>query len=132
MDFPSSERFSERRADFEKALSRLEEALREPETPLIRDATIQRFEFTYELAWKTMKLWLAEKGILVRNPKDTLQAALEQGLISDGAAWSHLHAARNLTSHTYEEENAIQIYETLKDSGLALFLALQKNLKISP
>lgn len=103
-----SDRFEQRYQHFTAVLTRLQDALLETNAPadLIRDAVIQRFEFTYELAWKTMKDWLAQKDIDVRNAKDTLKEALAQGVIADGNRWSVLHEARNLTSHTYDEATA--------------------------
>ena len=114
---------------FEKALSQLEKALNEPENEFIRDATIQRFEFTYELAWKTLKAYLATLDIVVLNPKETLKVAYQQGLLVDGDGWSKLHLNRNLTSHTYDAEIAESIYHYLKIDGLALFLSLKQKLE---
>jgi nucleotidyltransferase substrate binding protein (TIGR01987 family) len=117
-------RLAERISDFLTAVTRLEEALVQPEDSFMRDATIQRFEFTYELAWKALKLWLESKDIIVLNAKDTLQAALEQGLLADGNGWSQLHRMRNLTSHTYDEAQAVQVYRFIKNDGFQLFRAL--------
>lgn len=119
-----SNRLIERVSDFLTAVTRLEEALAQPENSFIRDATIQRFEFTYELAWKALKLWLETKDITTLNAKDTLQAALEQGQLSDGNGWSQLHRMRNLTSHTYDEAQAVQVYRFIKNDGFQLFRAL--------
>ena len=54
-----SERFQQRKADFQKAVSLLEEACAQPENSFLRDSIIQRFEFCWELAWKMLKLRLA-------------------------------------------------------------------------
>ncbi len=86
--------------------------------------TIQRFEFTYELAWKTLKLYLETKDIDVRNAKDTLKAAFEQGLIQNADDWSELHQKRNLTSHTYDEALAQEIYLFIKQKGIHLLQTL--------
>ena len=115
----NSTRLFERIADYRKALARLHQAL--AETDLVRDATIQRFEFTFEMAWKAMKLYLEFKGVDVRNPKDTLREALAQGLIGDGNAWTELQEQRNLTSHTYDEGIAKSVFSFLRSKGAALF-----------
>lgn len=122
------ERYDERLADFGQALMRLEEAMQMPETDIVRDSIVHRFEFTYELAWKTMKRWLEAKGIVVRNPKDTLTAALEQEVIEDGNAWSELQKCRNITSHTYNEEYAKKVVAFLRKEGLSLMKTAHRRL----
>lgn len=122
-------RLAERSRDFLSALSRLEEALAQPENSFLRDASIQRFEFTYELAWKAIKLWLETKDIVALNAKETLQAALDQGLIGDGNSWSQLHRMRTLTSHTYDEAQALLVYRFIKTDGARLFSELSVKVK---
>jgi nucleotidyltransferase substrate binding protein (TIGR01987 family) len=114
---------------FEKALNQLEKALKQPKSEYIRDAVIQRFEFTYELAWKTIKAYLSTLDLTVLSPKEALKVAYQQGLITDAAAWSELHVKRNLTSHTYDEVLADEIYGYLQKEGLSLFLSLQQTLR---
>jgi nucleotidyltransferase substrate binding protein (TIGR01987 family) len=116
-----SARLFQRIADYRKALTRLHEALEQSESDLVRDAAIQRFEFTFELAWKAMKLFLEFKGIDARGPKDALREALAQGLISDGNAWTELLEQRNLTSHTYDEGIARGVFSFVRAKGAALF-----------
>ncbi len=117
-------RLSQRIAEFRKAVQRLEAACRQPKDEFIRDSVIQRFEFCYELAWKMLKLRLAEEDIDVRSPKATLQAALEMGLIDDGNAWTELHRVRNLTTHTYDESLAEEVYTFVCRIGLPLLQRL--------
>lgn len=123
-----SERFQQRRAEFDKALQRLTMALAQERNEYTQDAVIQRFEFTYELAWKALKNLLAMKDIDVRNAKDTLKAAYQQGLIQDANAWSLLHQQRNLTSHTYDSQLADEVYDFVAQQGVTLFKALQTTL----
>ncbi|MFS2139552.1 HI0074 family nucleotidyltransferase substrate-binding subunit [Duganella sp. Dugasp56] len=115
---------AERVNDFLTAMTRLEEALAQPEDSFMRDATIQRFEFTYELAWRSLKLWLETKDISALNAKDTLQAALEQGLLVDGNGLNQLHRMRNLASHAYDETQARQVYRFIKNDGFQLLRVL--------
>ncbi len=63
---------------------------------------VQAFEFSYELAWKTMKKVLEERGQKTGSPKDTFRKALEEGLIDDPELWFDFQEKRNLTVHTYE------------------------------
>jgi len=123
-----NERFQQRRAEFDKALQRLTMALAQERNEYTQDAVIQRFEFTYELAWKALKNLLAMKDIDVRNAKDTLKAAYQQGLIQDANAWSLLHQQRNLTSHTYDSQLADEVYDFVAQQGVTLFKALQTTL----
>ncbi|MBN1960395.1 MAG: nucleotidyltransferase substrate binding protein [Deltaproteobacteria bacterium] len=125
-----SRRLFERIAEYKKALARLQQALQEPENELIRDAVIQRFEFTFELAWKTIKLYLEFQNIEVRSPRDTLREALKLGLIDDGNVWSLLLEKRNLTSHTYDENLAIEVYQFVKYTGVRLFLELESKIEL--
>ena len=90
------------------------------------DASIQRFEFTIELFWKLLKRILEEQGIEVLYPKEVLKKAYAGGLIDDEKAWLGMLKDRNLTSHTYDEELADEVYEHIKLNYPILEKALQK------
>lgn len=119
-----TERLGERIADYLKALGQLEKAAQQPKDEYLRDSVIQRFEFTHELAWKMLKLRLEEEDIFVKTPRETMQAALQAGLIEDGNAWSDLQKMRNLTSHTYNEDLADDVYTYIIEQGVQLFKQL--------
>ncbi len=78
------------------------------------DATIQRFEFTFELFWKTMKTFLNQKGVEVNYPKDVLKEAYASHFLEDEAIWLGMIKDRNLTSHTYDEALADEIFNRMK------------------
>lgn len=78
------------------------------------DATIQRFELTIELFWKLLKRILASKGIEVLYPKDVLRQAYAGKLIDNEDAWLNMLRDRNLTSHTYNEDLADEIYGNIR------------------
>ncbi len=118
------ERFNERKQELITAVQRLEEACAQPFTSFIRDSVIQRFEFSWELAWKALRLKLEMEGILVNTPRETWQEALQAGLIEDGNAWSEAQKKRNLTSHTYDEKLADEVYSYVLQQGLPLFRQL--------
>lgn len=122
----SMERLSERSADFLKASTRLSEACAQPFDSFIRDSVIQRFEFCWELAWRTLKLRLEFLGVVAANPRDVFKEALVAGLIHDGNAWSEAQRMRNLSSHTYDEKLAEQVYEFVKNKGDILFQDLAR------
>jgi len=110
----SEERFIERKADVRESTNRLAEAVVLPESDLIRDATIQRFEFTFEVVWKTLKLYLEHQGHECGGPRQTLKKAFAEKLIvtpEDADAWFRMLEDRNLTSHAYDEALASQIYQ---------------------
>ena len=112
---------------FVRALARLEEALREPATPLVRDACIQRFEFCFELGWKAIQEALRREGRDCTSPRSCLREAFKQRWIESEEAWSRLLADRNLTSHTYDEALAEAIYGRLGDHR-SLFASLRERL----
>jgi nucleotidyltransferase substrate binding protein (TIGR01987 family) len=120
----NTERFKERQQELMTAVRRLEEACAQPFSSFIRDSVIQRFEFCWELAWKTLRLKLEAEGILVNTPRETWQQALQAGLIADGNAWSEAQKKRNLTSHTYDEKLADEVYSYVLHHGLPLFQQL--------
>ncbi len=109
-------RFGERRKEFSNAVQRLEEALEEKENDIIIDGVLHRFEFTFELAWKTMKDYLEYVGIIDKtgNPREIIKSAFEYGMIEDGETWIKMMLARNSLSHLYDEEKSREIYQDIK------------------
>ena len=106
----SDERFDLALAHFQKALARLHDALAQLETEFIRDAVIQRFEFTFETAWKAMYRWLRARGVdLDEDAYATIPEAFKRRLISDAQRWGDMRKYRNLTSHTYNEPLALEV-----------------------
>ncbi|WP_446899007.1 HI0074 family nucleotidyltransferase substrate-binding subunit [Clostridium sp. LBM24168] len=83
---------------------------------LLRDVLIQRFEFTFELAWKTLKEVFEDEGLIgLNSPKSVLREAFSAGLIEDEKLWINMLKDRNSTSHMYSESNAVEISENIKD-----------------
>lgn len=109
--------------DLGRALSKLKESLsRDPEKDdIVIDATIQRFEFTYELSWKLMKSYLEYNGVTdISSPRITIKTAFKEGLIEDGELWLKMLEDRNRTSHTYDEATALDIYNNIRDTYITL------------
>ena len=101
-------------ASLGRAIARSKKA---PEDEELRDAVIQRFEFTFELAWKTLKRQLeqevAEPASIDRLAfHDLLREAAERGVLADVEAWMEYRRQRNITAHTYDEAKAKSVYET--------------------
>ncbi len=100
--------------NFKHALERLKEAAQEfsrsDASDVVRDGLIQRFEFTYELAWKTIKEYLEDIGIVDKNsPKAVIKEAYAQKIIINEKNWLLMLRDRNMTSHVYKEEAAQEI-----------------------
>lgn len=102
--------------NFGKAVASLALSVAQPKSEFIRDSVIQRFEFTYELAWKAIRKQLIEEigesGADLLSRKDLFRKALQQRIIFDFDAWVLYHEARNSTSHNYNEANAERVYQT--------------------
>ena len=78
------------------------------------DATIQRFEFTFELAWKFLKDYFFERDIELNYPKEVIQQAFKVNLIDNEHVWIKMLKDRNMTSYTYDEKLADEIYLRIK------------------
>ena len=117
--------------DYHKALHRLEIALTKTldEDDLYLDATIQRFEFTFELAWKLMKAVLEYEGIEATSPRSSIREAWKQHLIGDAEKWLDMQVKRNLSSHTYNEETAQDIYRHIKEDYIVLLQDLDQEIR---
>ena len=112
------------RADSLRALQALDEALvrwaATPTDTLYRDGLIQRFEFCFELAWKTVQAIAADEGTPLRSPKTALAHALRAGWTGDEPLWFRMLEARNLCSHTYDADTAQEVAEQIADFAIAL------------
>lgn len=98
--------------EFEKAVTALGKALALPEDDITRDASIQRFEFCIELAWKVSRRGL---GTGASAPKQVVREMGQAGLISDVPLWLEAIDKRNLSSHTYNERLAREVYGFARD-----------------
>lgn len=110
-------RYEERKQDLNKAIDRLKEALEIEENEIVIDGAIHRFEFTFELAWKTMKDYLEYIGIIqgIGSPREIIKTAYENGIIEDGDNWIKMMLARNSLAHLYDEEKSREIYIEIKE-----------------
>jgi nucleotidyltransferase substrate binding protein (TIGR01987 family) len=99
------------------------------EQDVLRDATIQRFEFTFELAWKMLKDIYWQEGIQLNSPKEVFKHAFSSGLIKDEKIWLNMLQDRNLTSHTYNEDLSKDVFASLP-LYLEEFLKLKEQIKL--
>lgn len=115
-----------RRVDqFARALDRLREVVAmEASAPLVTDAAMQRFEFTFELAWKCLKAAVEASGAVAPMPREAIKQAFAAGWITDEALWLSLMKARNESSHIYDEAAALRIFELVRSNMPAFEEAL--------
>jgi nucleotidyltransferase substrate binding protein (TIGR01987 family) len=127
-------------ADFKNALSRLEEShdrsivLQKSEAfSFYRDSTIQRFEFTLEIAWKSVKTFLLEvEGIECRSPKSCIREFFTTAHLDKSQTQMMLQMVddRNLATHTYHEALADEIFASIK-TYITLFHSIHSELSSS-
>ena len=97
-----------------KALSSLENALALPLNDIVRDAVIQRFEYTFELTWKTLKVAGEYMGTECNSPREAIKTGFKLGWIQSPDLWFEAMEARNKTSRTYDEDTAKDVYAVAK------------------
>lgn len=110
------EQLGERLNATRRALDTLAEALRMPFSVIVRDAAIQRFEYSFESLWKLLQAYLGTaEGIVSNSPKQCFREALKVGLLAaeDAEHCLEMTDDRNLTSHTYIEAIAVAIFGKL-------------------
>ena len=124
-------RWEQRFSNFRKALKKLSEAvlyikdetdekeveiqsnedMKEVLGEIIKEGLIQRFEYTYEMAWNVMKDYALYQGNSeLAGSRDAIRYAFSANLIKDGELWMDMMKSRIKTSHTYNEETANEIY----------------------
>ena len=128
-------RWIQRLASFSKAFNQLEDAVslsKERQlSKLEEQGVIQAFEYTHELAWKTLKDFLEERGNdALYGSKDVTRAAFKLGLIDNGDVWMDMIKSRNQTSHTYNEDIAVEIVNAVVSNYFKNFKLLYERLHI--
>ena len=109
-------------SSLEDALKSFEEAMvSPPKSELERDGVIQRFEYTFELCWKSIRKLLLEQGRseVSSSPKPLFRDAMQEHLIKDLDTWFSFIDARNRTSHTYHKKTAEQVFKDIRDNNFA-------------
>ncbi len=126
-------RWIQRFDNYKKALHQLSNAVKlanERElSDLEKQGLIQAFEFTHELAWKTLKDFLNHKGNKeIYGSKDAVKEAFKYDILENGEIWMDMIKSRNRTSHTYNEEVADKIIKSITTGYLSNFEKLLKRL----
>lgn len=111
-------RWEQRFTNFEKAFLQLKSAVDNFEKldKLSREGLVQRFEYTFELAWKTMKDYLESNGIITKFPRETIKHAFQTEIINKGEVWLDMLEKRNMLAHTYDEKNFNEATEVIVKS----------------
>ena len=124
-------RWHQRLVNFTKAFNQLERFIGEDElNEMEEQGLIKAFEYTYELSWKTLQDLLKDKGYLnIVGPRPVIEQSFQDGYILDGKGWMRMHNSRNLTSHTYDEETAKEIIESIRNEYFGLLKSLQIKLE---
>ena len=127
-------RWKQRFSNYKKALARLSDAVYLSEqrglSELEKQGLIQAFEYTHELAWKVMQDFFIYQGNTeIRGSRDATREAFKYGLIKDGETWIDMVLKRNMTSHTYNESTAEEIYKKITQSFHLLFIEFEKQME---
>ena len=124
-------RWRQRFGNFKKALGQLERFLEKSDlNELEIQGLVQAFEYTFELAWKTLQDLLIFKGFSgIAGPKPVLQQSFEDGYIGNGDGWVRMLESRNLASHTFNEEIASRIVNEIRREYFKLMQSLMIRLE---
>lgn len=129
-------RWIQRFNNYRKALTRLGEAVTLAEerelSDLEQQGLIQGFEFTFDLAWKTLQDYLRHHKRPNDNggPNVIIEQALADGIIKGDEVWKAMKKSRDLTSHSYDGETADDIAENILDTYHGLFIQLETRLRL--
>ncbi len=127
MNKPQDIRWQQRFANFQKALAQLQKFIDKKElSELEQQGLIKAFEYTYELAWTTLKDYLEFQGETeLFGSRDCIRKAFQVGLISAGETWMDMLKSRIKTSHTYNQETADEITRAVFNDYHPLFLSFR-------
>lgn len=115
--------------NFSKSFKVLKRSL-EIENPseVERGGVIQFYEMSFELAWKMIKDYLQEEGFDVKSPRAAIKQGIQIELLDDPHKWMDALEDRNLTAHTYDEETAKRVYDSIKNNYYPILMQLYDRL----
>jgi len=124
-------RWKQRFAAYQKALTQLQAFMDKGILSALEEqGLIKSFEYTYELAWNTLKDFYEAQGESgLQGSKDVIRLAFKRGLIAEGKIWMDMVQSRVQTSHTYNELTARNVIEAIKTKYFAAFLKLRQTLE---
>jgi len=115
--------------NLQNAIEKLKEGIIIAKSELEKDGVIQRFEFAFELLWKSAKLILENTGIKANSPKEVFKIMYKNGMIKDEKLLLEMLEDRNKMFHTYNKDLSEKIFLNIKAKYVLLFEQLLKNLK---
>ncbi|WP_227762238.1 nucleotidyltransferase substrate binding protein [Zhaonella formicivorans] len=123
-------RWKQRFSSYKKAITQLTEFIEKPELNKFElQGLIKCFEYTFELAWKTLKDYLNEQGFDVKSPRSAIQTAFQIQLIKDGHVWIDALQKRNLMAHTYNENLAKEAEKLIRKKYYPMLKELSATLE---
>lgn len=131
---PDTPRWVQRFENFDRALLLLREAvelLGDPEIhPMMKEGAIQRFEYTFELGWKTLMDFLDWRKVTIerRSAADVIRTAFATGYLQNGQDWMDALDARNHMSHVYRQEIFDKVLTDVRQRYWAAFEDLHEML----
>lgn len=130
MNASKDTRWYQRFENLERAFSLLQDAAgRQSLSDLEAEGMVQRFEYTFELAWKTLKDFLELQGFSVAYPREVIKTAFQVGLIGMGDAWLEMLDRRNEAAHTYDRQRFLEITNAIRTTFLPALTALMDRLR---
>jgi nucleotidyltransferase substrate binding protein (TIGR01987 family) len=123
-------RWQQRFSNYRRALAQLSEVVSQDDLNKFEEQGLfKAFEYTFELAWNTLKDFLEYQGIPdIVGSRDAIRTAFSEGIIEDGQVWMRMIESRNKTSHTYNEATAKEIVEAVRNQFHSAFCDLERKL----
>ena len=124
-------RWEQRFSNFQKALTQLQKFIDKGDlSELEKQGLIKAFEYTYELAWNTLKDFLEFQGQTdIYGSRDATRRAFQLGIIENGEGWMDMLKSRNATPHTYNIEVAEEICQAVTNDYFLLFIQLKEKME---
>lgn len=110
-------RWKQRFTNLKRAFTLLWEAAeKQQKNRLEQEGMVQRFEYTFELCWKTLKDYLESQGVLCSFPRDVIKEAVQTNMLDHGELWLEMLDGRNFLSHTYDESHFNMVIEKIQEA----------------
>ncbi|MBL7131312.1 MAG: nucleotidyltransferase substrate binding protein [Candidatus Omnitrophica bacterium] len=116
-------------SNLENAFIKLKEGIDKAKDELEKDGVIQRFEFTFELFWKALKIFLQNSGIDTKTPKESLKEAFKIGWLKEEKTFLDMLEDRNKTAHIYDKATSEEIFKRIKNNYIQVIAEVLEELR---